>query len=377
MAPDVFQTEKVEQIYFFLNAAYYLNFDDIEMYFDQINVNDSNILGANVMHYIAINTTKEKHFNKISSWNVNVSKQDIRGFTPLYYSIISGNMESFQFLLNQGANVFHRTKNNESLLKIATIKNSIKFVDFLMKKGISPFKKDSFGHSPFASAISKNHYELAKLMLNKASIEMFENDFNFEEIVKMCDKNFLALDRSEKIKFLKESRIFLRELQKRFKIGDFLEQNSNKLNNISEALHVIGLLEKSKQILQTVIFKDKKNINAYVNLGAVLIDLNDLSEVDNTIIQASKIDSQNFKLIFLRAKLNYKRKKYTDALNLSLSTLDSSEGNSLENHIFISDCYVKLDKVSKAIKILKKWDENDPFNKELLLLINKLEQSQR
>ena len=80
-----------------------------------------------------------------------------------------------RLLLDHGADVNHRQKNQDTPLTFAAWKGHIEIVRMLLDAGGDPGVVQSTNESPLTLAASKNHYDVVKLLLGRG------NDINHRQ----------------------------------------------------------------------------------------------------------------------------------------------------------------------------------------------------
>jgi ankyrin repeat protein len=113
-------------------------------------------------------------------YNVNSFKTKYsHGQTPLMWACYCGKSEVVKLLVESGADVNQKDKNDETAIISAMQGNNKDFpeiVDYLIDHGADPNSKSQFGHTPFLYAVEKGYIQLAqKLILKGVDIEQTDS----------------------------------------------------------------------------------------------------------------------------------------------------------------------------------------------------------
>ena len=96
-----------------------------------------------------------------------------------------------------------------------------------------------------------------------------------------------------------------------------------------------------------------KSINISILSSEILLQKSKESEAYNLINDCLDLNSENYDLIFQKAKILNKLKKYKDSNNLLFKLSDIKETIFLVDDLMLKN-YMNLDQYSKSIKIAKK-----------------------
>ncbi|RWQ91162.1 ankyrin repeat-containing domain protein, partial [Paecilomyces variotii] len=135
---------------------------------------------------------------------LDVNDQDDRGNTAIFHSARSGKTDTMKILLENGADVHHRnptfvTRNAQSALHGAVLKNATELVELLLQQEINIDARDKHGRTPLFYAVQRCRTPIVQMLLEAgADSNISEDDFTepilpinwaaargFEAIVKM------------------------------------------------------------------------------------------------------------------------------------------------------------------------------------------------
>lgn len=139
------------------------------------NLFSLNSLGENALHSVAFSKDSQRLQNILKanpSCIEMLNNTAISGETPLHYSILFGNIDYFDTLIELGAEVNCIDNEDCSPLHLACIiklndeKDNLYIVKTLLKRGANPLIKTKQGNYPLALAINNDLYHIAKLLWN-------------------------------------------------------------------------------------------------------------------------------------------------------------------------------------------------------------------
>ena len=124
-----------------------------------------------------------KYFmNALIEHGADVDAPSIDGFTPLHFAAKNGQLDTFSYLLEKGADKYARTKNGRMVLEIAWAngQNSAKMLEILDNDGLDVSAPcNSKGGTPIAYAARNRQWTLFdSLILRGAKIDAWENEKN-------------------------------------------------------------------------------------------------------------------------------------------------------------------------------------------------------
>ena len=113
-----------------------------------------------------ISTTKIKNYYQIFCKDLSkINDLDECGWTPLYRTVISGDISSIMFLLNNGADPNIKCTMGETPLYQAVEMEKIEHIKLLLKKGADPNITNEDGLSPLHIAVNKQNISIVKILL--------------------------------------------------------------------------------------------------------------------------------------------------------------------------------------------------------------------
>ena len=113
-----------------------------------------------------ISTTKIKNYYQIFCKDLSkINDLDECGWTPLYRTVISGDISSTMFLLNNGADPNIKCTMGETPLYQAVEMEKIEHIKLLLKKGADPNITNEDGLSPLHIAVNKQNISIVKMLL--------------------------------------------------------------------------------------------------------------------------------------------------------------------------------------------------------------------
>ena len=111
-------------------------------------------------------TTKIKNYYQMFCKDLSkINDLDECGWTPLYRSVISGDVSSTMFLLNNGADPNIKCTMGETSLYQAVEMEKIEHIKLLLKKGADPNITNDDGLSPLHIAVNKQNISIVKILL--------------------------------------------------------------------------------------------------------------------------------------------------------------------------------------------------------------------
>jgi len=100
---------------------------------------------------------------------IDLNVKDINGQYPIIFAVDKGDHEIFQYLIDQGANVNVKTKNNIPLLLKAIKKNNVEIVKEIFNQSYVNIKeKDLNGFDAYTEAMIRGNFKIVELILNFA-----------------------------------------------------------------------------------------------------------------------------------------------------------------------------------------------------------------
>lgn len=94
-----------------------------------------------------------------------INAQDELQNTPLQCAAVKGQMETVEYLLNNGADINTKNKWGTTPLHRAAISGKKDVVEFLIKKGLSPDVTDNNGNTPLYRVVTRNMPEMAAFLI--------------------------------------------------------------------------------------------------------------------------------------------------------------------------------------------------------------------
>ena len=143
------------------------NYDYVDSLCKESDVNRKDIHGQSVIHEIA----REWHIDVCSflkSRGVDIDVEDQWGRTPLFVAVASNNVPMLKWLIQQGADMNHRTIKGEGQLPIhyATKFDAVEAFEALMELGSDPLIRDHRDRTPFFLAAEAGNTRMCKVLLD-------------------------------------------------------------------------------------------------------------------------------------------------------------------------------------------------------------------
>ncbi|CAH0549306.1 unnamed protein product [Brassicogethes aeneus] len=115
-------------------------------------------------------TGNVKMANVLVSNGADINAQDINGYWPLMFAIITNQTETAEFLINQGADVnLGSNKDKRTVLHEAAFTGNVTMANVLVSNGADLNAQDINGYSPLMFAVDNNHTEIAEFLINQGA----------------------------------------------------------------------------------------------------------------------------------------------------------------------------------------------------------------
>lgn len=119
------------------------------------------------------------------------------------------------------------------------------------------------------------------------------------------------------------------------------------------AYHMLGELQQALPFYKAHLKLNAKDPTAYTKLGAILLELGDISEALLYFEKASYMDPMNKEYLSYIAECHMAAKKYTAAI-ATYETIQKYDRNDLQNYFNLSYAYQKANKKYASRRCLKK-----------------------
>lgn len=96
-----------------------------------------------------------------------VNKKDKENNTPLHIAVQNNSLELVKLLIEKGADVNATDKNGRTLLHIAVENNNLELVKLLIEKGVNKNTMDYFSWTPLITATNNGYLEIVEFLLEK------------------------------------------------------------------------------------------------------------------------------------------------------------------------------------------------------------------
>ena len=128
--------------------------------------------GANCLHMVAMNGNLDFCKTLLKKHNFNVAIADDHGRKPLHYSAMSGSYELFQFFLENGSDIYMKSKDGCNCFHFAANNGHLKFCKILLQKHeLEIHMADDYGWTPLHYSARSGNYELFKFLNDMSSLK--------------------------------------------------------------------------------------------------------------------------------------------------------------------------------------------------------------
>ncbi|XP_002157093.2 uncharacterized protein LOC100200850 isoform X1 [Hydra vulgaris] len=134
----------------------YFDYKFVDHVLKQADVNALDKYGQTLMHEVAREWNTDVGVY-LKSKGANIDTPDNWGRTPLFVAASSNHCKMVEWLIRNGANIFHKTNKGEGQMPIhfAAKSGSIEAFDMLVKHGANPLEKDERSRCPFYLAAER------------------------------------------------------------------------------------------------------------------------------------------------------------------------------------------------------------------------------
>ena len=126
----------------------------------------------------------------------NVNARDSQGNTPLHFSVMNGNIDVTQYLIDNGANVNAAMDDGPTFLEngwtplhIAAVKGNTQLLNILIENGSNINSTGTFNDTPLHAAVAKNNVNCVHILLERGADRTIKmhNGKSAEDIAKEKD----------------------------------------------------------------------------------------------------------------------------------------------------------------------------------------------
>ncbi len=139
---------------------------------------------------LAIKLNREDMIDILMSMHANINYVNKKGESAIFFSVYSNKLNLFNSLLKENNKLlFSRTKNNNTLLHVATNQSNVKFVETLIKLNCLPNALNDDLESPIFACARNNDFDSCRILLENGAFVEIKNKYN-ESVLDISDKRF-------------------------------------------------------------------------------------------------------------------------------------------------------------------------------------------
>ncbi len=139
---------------------------------------------------LAIKLNREEMIQILMSLHANINYVNIRGESAIFFSIYSNKLSLFNSLILENKDLlFSKTKNNDTLLHVATRQMNSSFVKRLVELNILPNNLNCDLETPLFNCARNCDYDSARILIENGAFIEFKNKFN-ESILDISNQRF-------------------------------------------------------------------------------------------------------------------------------------------------------------------------------------------
>jgi len=124
---------------------------------------------------------------------VDVNAPDDFGRYPIYNTCLNGNLPLFEVLLEQGANPFIDTPQNDTLLFASAINGHNNLMDVLLGKGLDPNQVNRYQENPLHYACLNGHLKIVETLLSRDVDCNRRSVYGLTPLMMACDNSHIHL----------------------------------------------------------------------------------------------------------------------------------------------------------------------------------------
>lgn len=132
----------------------------------------------------------KRHVLSTMKKSTHINLRDIDGKTPLYYAASSGNIEIFNILLKQGADINARDNNEVTILHGAAARNdkNPEMFEIIVKNGLDINVKDKYKRTPVTYSASFGNISALKALIELGADLNARDNNNITPLIEAAEK---------------------------------------------------------------------------------------------------------------------------------------------------------------------------------------------